>query len=194
MNEQKPLKAEFAFGASRLVGADYLLIPIRIKRLDSEGFRIGQWSFSGSSWSSLGPAFGDGRNLLNIEVVDLANRTHRRVFDRQVAIGSMQLSFHFAPGPALNFEDLLIVSARASDLNGDNRIDVRDPVHLFAYKLSTGHIWQLSPDGHYLDSARIVGDRILMILHEQRDPSKTAVYSYDPAARTGDFVVRALTP
>ncbi len=127
----KPLKAEFASDAARLVGTHYLLIPIRMTPQDSGGFMIGSWFFSGSSWSGVGfgSGFGGGRNLLNVEIVDLTNSTHRRVFDRQVAIGSMELSFQPGRGLALNFDDLLIVSARASDVNADKRIDVRDPVH-----------------------------------------------------------------
>lgn len=196
ISEPKPLKAEFASHAARPVGMHYLLIPIRMTLQESEGFMIGSWFFSGSSWSGLGfgSGFGSGGNLLNVQIVDLTNGTHRRVFDRQVAIGSIDLSFQSRRGIALNFDDLLIVSARASDANGDKRIDVRDPVHLFAYRFSTGHLSRLSPDGYYLDSARIVGDSIVMILHEQRDPTRTAVYSYDPATGAGSFVVRELTP
>lgn len=192
----KRLKAAYSPQSAVLVGERFLLIPIDLPESKESGFSSGSFSFSSSAWSGL--ILGKGGfspNRLNLEVVNLQTNAHHAVFERQVALGSWDHSFKPGGNHSLWFDDTLILTARAEDSNGDKRIDDADARVVYAYKLSSGQLSTISPEGFTVEHIDVIADRIVLLIRKILGKnSPLAVYSYDPRAAHGAFVVDGLVP
>lgn len=195
-HEPNPIPSKLANDRCVTIESRYVVIPIVAERSDIDRiYAVG--AVSGSAWSGLG--FGGFSNecyVLNLEVIRLDTRLNRRVFDRQVAIGSWRMSFAYVgeSNCTLRYSDILLLPARTIDANGDGRITQLDPSILYSYKLSTGSLQRISPEGYHLASAQLLSDRIAMVLEKQADRRTTSVYVYYPEKRSGDFVTDSITP
>src|SRR5262245_55370678 len=92
----RPLRAFVAASSPTAVAGRWLLLPIELdtsKKGGWDGFSSGGYSFSGSAWIGLLKG-GYGGQRLNLDVVDLKAGRHDLVFDRQVALGTWELSFN----------------------------------------------------------------------------------------------------
>src|SRR5262249_39935022 len=169
---EKPVEARFGYANQRYVGNAYLILPIETAtgKQDSK-FLVGSLLYSPSSWSGFSSGSGYSSGTLNLEVVNLANGEHARVFDRQVAVGDWEMSFirpslQRADGnddiARLHFDSLLVIPARTEDTNHDRRLTQDDPIHVYLFDLATRQLNRISPEGHGVISTRIVGQKLIL--------------------------------
>jgi hypothetical protein len=185
----RPLRTEFACAQYQLVADRYLLLPVALERDPKEEFKS-VFGLASYSWSGL-----SGGTLVNLEIVDLTDGAHHRVFDHPVALGEWGRSFRSGhPDSELCFAGLLVLQARAVDANGDREIDWRDPVWICTYDLGKAELRRVSPEARDVTSCRLYGDAIVMTVRRDYRDRNESVYVYRPGTGTGAFVVEDLVP
>ena len=192
--EAEPLKAQFAYHASRTVRDRHLLLPVRYEDARRKSsFLLGSFYSSSVAWT--GSGFGtrsSGRYWLNLAVMDLFTGDHRRVFDRQVALISWDASWKGVG--ELWFDGLLVLSARAEDTNADERIDENDAILLYTYDLSSHELVRISPEGYSLQHIERQTDTLILFLTAPDRDQTASIYAYRPSERQGSFYARELRP
>jgi hypothetical protein len=206
----KSIAAEFDADRSMLLENRYLLVPITLDEPSQSAIYFGSVSFSKGSWSGMGSGPWGSSTVLNIEIVDLQEKTHHRVFNHPVAVGQMDLTFNeenqgkpaakIHPRPAsteeqapLAFPGHLVLHARTNDTTGDGQITWKDEVGLYAYDLIAGTLRRLSPEGYHVARARRWEEGILMVLLKQPERQEAAVYIHNMAEK-GYFAAQGLSP
>lgn len=192
---RKPLEADFDEENTQIVEGRYLLLPVGAPESEHREYAIFSSIgavISKAAWSGLASGYPRGR-WLNLEVVDLEGSTHHTAFDRQVALGDWRRSFESSKGD-LVFENLLVLTARTTDTNDDKNIDEKDAALVYTYDLATSELKGIVPSGYRVAEVEVRSDRLVLVLADLAAPHPFAVYTYDPRAQQGRFVVEGLTP
>ncbi len=191
----KPWKAEFDFHNAEIVEDRYLIIEIAPEDQNKAGvLSFGSVSIANSAWSGLYFGFPSQRQLLNLRIVDLQERTTRTVFDRQVAMGGWTQSLSSKEHRKLRFKNVLFFAARADDTTGDQQIDWDDASTVFSYDLDTGNLRRLSPSGYNALRYDFLGNRLLVALEKQEERGVFSIYESNPVSGEGTFVVEGMEP
>lgn len=190
----KPLKVELKSAQARLVAGRFLLFPVGTDSESKLG-ALGSGSFVviGSAWSGLGKGGSWGGDLVNLVVLDLKDGRTHDVFDRQVAVGSIDDSFD-RQDRSLRFANLLLFPARTEDTNADRQIDNRDEVGFYAFDLDRSALRRLSPAGTSVQGWHFLDAEVLLVLCQRARPDALAVYRVDPLSGRGAYVADGIAP